>query len=583
MQILRGLAASVGIAIGPALLYAPDNSRLSTASSSVGERSAASPDAAAEFQRVERALEQAAEQLKSVYEKSLAEVGEETAAIFLAHQEFLSDPALLAEVKRQIEAQRLVAESAVEAAFEGYARQLEALGDEYYRERALDLRDVSRRVLRILAGAEEQATLSELSSPVVIVARDLTPSDTAQMNKAMVLGFCTATGGLTSHTAIIARILGIPAVVGIGDDLLHIQPKTTLIVNGQEGCVLVEPDAVVLEQQARLRDELVEKQTKSKEAAHKPAATSDGHRVEVVANIADASSANVALGFGAEGVGLYRTEYLFLNRQSVPSEDEQYRDYRAVADVLGSRPLIIRTLDIGGDKQLPYLHVPQEMNPFLGWRAIRLCLDSPHIFEPQLRAILRAAVDRNVRIMFPMIATLEEVRQARQVLERVRQQLASEGVPFRPDVEVGIMVEIPSAAVMADLIAPEVDFFSIGTNDLIQYTLACDRINDKVAYLYDPLHPAVLRLIQGVITAAHGAGRRVGMCGEMAGDCEAIPLLLGMGLDEFSMNAAGIPQAKALIGSLSMAQAKAICSNAMARRTADEVREYLRSLGLARR
>ena len=583
MKTLRGLAASAGIAIGPALVYAPDEVGAQPSSQAVAEGPPGGPaarDAAAELTRMERALNVAEAQLKGVYEKSLAEVGEETAAIFLAHQEFLSDPALVAEMKRQIEAQHLGAEAAVEVAFEGYAKQLEALDDAYYRERALDLRDVSRRVSRILTGAQDQETLSNLSSPVVLVARDLTPSDTAQMNKAMVLGFCTATGGLTSHTAIIARILGIPAVVGIGDDLLQIQPGTALIVNGQEGRVLTDPDAAMLQDYARQRDLLVEKQTKDKQAAHKPASTSDGHRVEVVANIADATSAQVALGFGAEGVGLFRTEYLFLNRQSMPSEEEQYRDYRAVADVLGDYPLIIRTLDIGGDKQLPYLKMAQEMNPFLGWRAIRLCLDSPHIFEPQLRAILRAALDRNVQIMFPMIATLEEVRRARQVLERVEQQLAAEGVPFNTRVQIGIMVEIPSAAVMADLIAPEVDFFSVGTNDLIQYTLACDRVNEKVAYLYDPLHPAVLRLIQGVIAAAHGAGRWVGMCGEMAGDCEAIPLLLGMGLDEFSMNAARIPAAKALIGSLSMAQAREIASNALMRRTAEEVREYLRSLGL---
>ncbi len=581
MKTLRGLAASAGIAIGPALLYVPDDGGASPPSGASAEHQGLSQDATVEFARVERALTEAEVQLKSIYEKSLAEVGREAAAIFLAHQEFLSDPALLAEVKRQIEVQHNTAEAAVVLAFEGYAKQLEALEDDYYRERALDLRDVSRRLRRILTGAQDQATLNTLDSPVVIVARDLTPSDTAQMNKAMVLGFCTATGGLTSHTAIIARILGIPAVVGIGEDVLQIQAGTALIVNGQQGRVIIDPDAGVLQDYACQRSALVERQVRDKEAAHKPAATSDGHRVEVVANIADATSAQMALDFGAEGVGLFRTEYLFLNRQSVPSEQDQYRDYRAVADVLGDHPLIIRTLDIGGDKQLPYLHMPQEMNPFLGWRAIRLCLDSPHIFEPQLRAILRAAVDRNVLIMFPMIATLDEVRHARQVLARVEQQLATEGLPFNDHVQIGIMVEIPSAAVMADLIAPEVDFFSIGTNDLIQYTLACDRVNEKVAYLYDPLHPAVLRLIQGVISAAHAAGRWVGMCGEMAGDLEAIPLLLGMGLDEFSMNAPCIPAAKVLIGSLSMAQAREITSNALLQRTAEEVREYLRSLGLA--
>jgi phosphotransferase system enzyme I (PtsI) len=416
----------------------------------------------------------------------------------------------------------------------------------------------------------------------IIVARELTPSDTAQMDKRMVLGFCTASGGPTSHTAIIARILGIPAVVGMGQELLETQPGDFLLVDGDGGHAWVDPDEATLKQYTAQRDRWVARQVQEKQAAHRPAVSSDGHRVQIVANIADATSAQVALEFGAEGVGLFRTEYLFLNRQSVPSEEEQYRDYRAVADVLGDHPLIIRTLDIGGDKQLPYLQIAQEMNPFLGWRAIRLCLDRPDIFDPQLRAILRAAVDRNVQIMFPMVATLEEVQRARQALQRVGQELEREGVPYNPHTEIGIMVEIPSAALMADVLAEQVDFFSIGTNDLIQYTLACDRVNEKVAYLYDPLHPAVLRLIQGVIEAAHRAGKWVGMCGEMAGDLEAIPLLLGMGLDEFSMNAPAIPAAKDLIATLNLSQAQEIAHNALSKGTANAVREYLRGLGLAR-
>ena len=573
MKTLRGLAASAGIAIGPAFVYAPVE-----APSAPSYRAT---DSAQELSRVQQALREAEDQLKRVYEKSLLEVGEETAAIFLAHQEFLSDPALVEELTRCIRDSGLSAEASVEAAFEGYAQKLEALEDEYYRERALDLRDVSRRVRRILASVQDQATLTNLASPAIIVARDLTPSDTAQMNKAMVVGFCTATGGLTSHTAIIARILGIPAVVGIGDEVLAIESGSTMIVNGQQGRVLTDPDDATLREYALRRDVEAVQQSRQKLEAQKPAATSDGHRAEVVANIADAGSAQVALGFGAEGVGLFRTEYLFLNRQSIPSEDEQYRDYRAVADVLGDRPLVIRTLDIGGDKQLPYLGIGQEMNPFLGWRAIRLCLDSPQIFEPQLRAILRAALDRNVLIMFPMIATVEEVHRAREVVQRVQEQLTKQGVPFNRDTKIGIMVEIPAAALMADALAREVDFFSIGTNDLIQYTLACDRVNEKVAYLYDPLHPAVLRLIRNVIDAAHREGKWVGMCGEMAGDSEAIPLLLGMGLDEFSMNAPAIPAAKTLIGSLALPQAQEIARNALICLTAGEVRAYLRSLGLA--
>jgi phosphotransferase system enzyme I (PtsI) len=575
MKEYRGLAASAGIAIGPALLYLPDETM-----DLRPEPPSGPVDAGEETARLGEAIKEAERQLTNIYESSLADVGEETAAIFLAHKEFLDDPVLLEEVNRQIEEEHVVAEMAVEAAFEGYAQQLEMLEDDYYRERALDLRDVSRRVRRILAGVQDQQMLSDLTSPVVIVARDLTPSDTAQMNKKMVLGFCTATGGLTSHTAIIARILGIPAVVGIGEDVLEVTAGEPLIVDGRTGVVLAGADEETTGAYVRQRDAQIEEQEQGKAAAQKPAETTDGKRVEIVANIADAQSAELALGFGAEGVGLFRTEYLFLNRQSIPTEEEQYEDYRAVADVLGDRPLIIRTLDIGGDKQLPYLDFGQEMNPFLGWRAIRMCLDKPEIFEPQLRALLRASVDRNVQIMFPMVATLEEVQRARQAMEKVKAELEQEGVPFDGETEVGIMIEIPSAALMADVLATAVDFFSIGTNDLIQYTMACDRVNEKVAYLYDPLHPAVLRLIKGVIDAAHGEGKWVGMCGEMAGDLEAIPFLLGLGLDEFSMNAPSIPAAKRLIRSLSMPQAKMIAERALAMRTAEEVREYLRSLDL---
>jgi phosphotransferase system enzyme I (PtsI) len=576
MKEYHGLAASAGIAIAPALLYLPEETE-----SISSEPASREVDAGHEALRLQEAIAEAEKQLDNIYEGAVAEVGEEAAAIFLAHREFLSDPVLLDEVNRQIEAEHVPADVAVDTAFEQYAEQLEMLEDDYYRERALDLRDVSRRVRRILAGVQDQQMLTDLTSPVIVVARDLTPSDTAQMNKQMVVGFCTATGGLTSHTAIIARILGIPAVVGIGESVLEVPSGEALIVDGRTGVVFASADEETTQAYIRQRDAQIKEQEAEKAAARQPASTADGKTVEVVANIADAQSAELALGFGAEGVGLFRTEYLFLNRQSIPSEEEQYQEYRAVADVMGDRPLIIRTLDIGGDKQLPYLEIGQEMNPFLGWRAIRLCLDSRELFEPQLRALLRASADRNVQIMFPMVATVEEVRRARQALDQVKAQLAQEGVPFDAETEVGIMIEVPSAAVMADVLAREVDFFSIGTNDLIQYTMACDRVNEKVAYLYDPLHPAVLRLIKGVIDAAHREHKWVGMCGEMAGNLEAIPLLLGLGLDEFSMNAPSIPAAKRLIRSLSVPEAQQVAEMALAMGTAQEVRTYLGSLGLA--
>jgi phosphotransferase system enzyme I (PtsI) len=574
MREFRGIAASDGIALGPAFVYSFQEKQQY-------RRVCAAEETANELARMERALSVAHEQLQRIYEKASAEAGEGTAAIFLAHQEFLEDPSLLEEAQKLIRETCATAEAAVTEGFEYYAGQLEAMEDDYLRERAGDLRDVSRRVLQILTGTQDVDSLANLTQPVIVVARDLTPSDTAQMDKKMVRGFCTAAGGFTSHTAIIARILGIPAVVGAGESLLEITAGTQLIVDGRGGQVIAAPDETTAERFASLRRSHDEEQNRLKALATRPGQTRDGRRVQVVANIADASSAEAALDLGAEGVGLYRTEYLYLNRQSVPTEAEQYRDYNAVTNVLGDRPLLIRTLDIGGDKQLPYVDFGHELNPFLGWRAIRLCLDSPQLFEPQLRAILRASAERNVQIMFPMIATLAEVRRAKEVLKKVQRQLADEHVAFDAGTPIGIMVEIPSAALAADLIAPEVDFFSIGTNDLIQYTLACDRGNEKVAHLYDPLHPAILRLIKGVIDAAHRAGKWVGMCGEMAGDPEAIPLLLGLGLDEFSMNAPAIPAAKELIRSLTFEQAQQISIEALAKPSAEEIRGYLRSLGLA--
>jgi len=571
MNHYHGLAASPGIAIGPAYLYVPQ---------AIPDEPGESLGAAREQERLNEAVEEARSQLASIYTKAVAEVGEETASVFNAHREFLDDPELLGMAKEHINNGGLSAGAAVEDAFETYAKMLDEMEEQYYRDRAADLRDVSGRVRRILSGVQDQEALTNLATPVIVVARDLTPSDTAQMNKAMVLGFCTVKGGPTSHTAIISRILGIPAVVGIGEQIMDVQPGASLIIDGGEGLVLADFDDATAAEYTKKRDKQIREQEAAKKAAQATASTRDGHHVETVANIADATSAKEALDFGAEGVGLFRTEYLFLNRHRMPSEEEQYQDYRAVANVLEKRPLIIRTLDIGGDKQLPYLDMGEEMNPFLGWRAIRLCLDSPELFVTQLRAILRASVDRNVQIMFPMIATLGELRRARGVLEQVRQQLTQDGIPFDRGIQVGIMVEVPSAAVMADVFAPEVDFFSIGTNDLIQYTMACDRGNEKVAYLYDPLHPPVLRLIKGVIEAAHAHKKWVGMCGEMAGDLEAIPLLLGLGLDEFSMNAPAIPAAKELLGTLALQEARGIAEKALTMSTAEEVREYLQSLGL---
>ncbi len=568
MRTLKGIAASAGITVGKAYIYRPAELTV--------ERQRVE-DTEAELARLQRALDESKEQLSEIYAKAEAEVGEETARIFEAHLLILDDPALLEEVRGKIEGEHLNAEAALADAIEGYAAIFDAMEDEYMRARAADVRDVGQRVLRNLLGSEGES-LAGLSSPVIVVAQDLTPSDTAQMNKEMVLGFCTAMGGTTSHTAIMARILGIPAVVGLGDAALSIRSGDTLIIDGGEGIVRVNPDEETIERYTRLEREFKVRRDEAKVAAQLPARTRDGHRVEVVANIGDVDSARIALEYGAEGVGLLRTEFLYLDRTTMPSDEEQYEAYHAIAELMGQRPLIIRTLDIGGDKQLPYLDIGEELNPFLGWRAIRLCLEQTDLFKAQLRAILRAGHGHNVKVMFPMIADVEEVRQAKSILAEARAELEASGIPFASDVEVGIMVEIPAAAMAADILAREVDFFSIGTNDLIQYTMACDRTNERVSYLYEPLHPAILRLVKRVIDAAHKEGKWVGMCGEMAGEPLAIPILLGLGLDEFSMNASAIPEAKAIIRSLSLAEAEEIAAKALKLPSAEEIRAYVKRM-----
>jgi phosphotransferase system enzyme I (PtsI) len=381
---------------------------------------------------------------------------------------------------------------------------------------------------------------------------------------------------MTSHTTILARLLGIPAVVGVGTELLDLATGETVILDGGSGKLIAAPDESTLEAYRARQVEWLDARESSRAVAHLPAVTRDGHRVEVVANIGDAESAQSALEFGAEGVGLLRTEFVFLNRATMPDEEEQFRAYRAVADVMGNRPVVVRTLDIGGDKPLPYLDLGHEENPFLGWRAIRISLAKPDFFKIQLRAILRAGAGRNVKIMLPMIATKPEIQAAKQILEETRQELTQRGVEFAASCEFGIMVEIPAAAVAADLLAPEIDFFSIGTNDLTQYTLACDRGNTRVAGLYNHLHPAVLRLIRTVIEAAHPRGRWVGLCGELAGDLDAIPILIGLGLDEFSMSPGSIPAAKELIRKLDQATCRELASKALNLATPAEVRALVR-------
>ncbi len=561
---LQGIPASAGIAIGPAHLYRPQTL-------TVEQRTVEDPEG--EWERFEEAVERAKGEIAAIRSRAVTTVGAAEAEIFTAHQLFLEDPALLDQVHKRIEEEHLNAEAALAEAVRSYAELLRSMEGEIFRQRAADVEDVGQRVLRILLG-ERATPIAELAEPAVLVAYDLTPSDTAQLDKERILGFCTAIGGTTSHTAILARGLGLPAVVGLGREVLGIPEGVPLIIDGEEGVVIVDPDESTIASYRARREALASRQRALQLSAREPARTLDGHRVEVVANIGDVESARAALEYGAEGVGLLRTEFLYLERDTMPSEEEQYAAYRAIADVMGQRPLVIRTLDIGGDKRLPYLDIGEELNPFLGWRATRLCLKRPDLFKAQLRAILRAGYERNVKIMFPMIADVEEVRRAKELLAEAKAELEAQGVPFASKVEVGIMVETPAAALAADILAPEVDFFSIGTNDLIQYTMACDRTNEKVSYLYQPFHPTILRLVKGVIEAAHDAGRWVGMCGEMAGEPLAIPILLGLGLDEFSMNVAAIPRAKEVIRTLNLEEVKRIAAQALRFKTAEEVRAY---------
>jgi phosphocarrier protein FPr len=488
-------------------------------------------------------------QITNMHAAVLRRVDTNTADIFEAHLLILDDEAVCAPVRNRIFHDRQNAAAAWHATIEETAAAFRALDDEYLRARAADVEDVGRQVLRNLLGTSNEAPL--FAEPGILVAADLTPSDTAQLDALQVLGICTALGGPTSHSAILARSLGIPAITGLGGGVLSLPEGTSLVMDGGTGQLCTNPSPDVLEEYAQLAEAYRAEQAAAKAASAALAVTRDGRRVEVVANVGSVADARAAVESGAEGgVGLFRTEFLFLDRRTAPDEDEQYAAYRAVAEVLGDRSVIIRTLDAGGDKPLPYLDMGGEANPFLGWRAIRLCLAQPELFKAQLRAIVRVAAEFPTKIMFPMIATLAEWRAARTLLEEARREVIGRGLPAPDRIETGIMVEIPSAAVRAAQFATEVDFFSIGTNDLTQYTLAAERGNPRVAYLSDAFEPAVLELIRQTVQAAHAHGKWVGVCGELAGDPAAVPLLVGLGLDELSMSAPAIPRAKQIVRTL---------------------------------
>lgn len=561
----RGIGAAPGIAIGPAVVLKSPGGSVTAPS--------VPADPEQEEARLRTAVAAVRAELTALREQTERELGVDQAAIFTAHLLMLEDPALVGEVQRLIQAEGLTATAAVQRVVAELAATLAALPDEYLRERAADVRDVGGRLLAHLAGtASAELTLT---APAVVVGADLTPSQTARLPKDKLLGLVSGAGGRTSHVAILARSLGIPAVVGLGQGLAAIKAGDLLAVDGTAGVVAVNPaEPELKEWRARQAAAQVEMERLAR-LRSLPAVTLDGRRLELAANIGRPADVEGALSYGAEGVGLFRTEFLYMDRSELPSEDEQFEAYRSVVAACAPHPVIIRTLDIGGDKDLPYLGLTREENPFLGLRAIRFSLAQPDVFRTQLRAILRASAYGNVKIMFPMVATADEVCAARAHLEAVRADVVQAGVQVAERIEVGIMVEIPAAALAADLLAPLVDFFSIGSNDLIQYTLAADRHNERVAYLYEPFHPAVLRLIERTVSAAHAAGIWAGMCGELAGDPLAAPLLLGLGLDEFSMAAASLPAVKERLRALRYEEAQHLARIALTLPDAAAVRERL--------
>ena len=561
MTLLKGIAASSGIVLAKAYrLIEPD---LSFEKRKV-------EDTAKEVERFQVALSVSKDELEAIREKAKVELGEDNAAIFEAHLLVLSDPELISPIEDKIKNEQVNAEYALKETADMFITMFEQMDNDYMKERAADIRDVTKRLHAHLLGVQ-LPNPSMISEEVIIVAEDLTPSDTAQLNRQFVKGFTTDIGGRTSHSAIMARSMEIPAIVGTKTVTEDVKDGDFLIIDGLKGEVHINPtdETIASYKEEQIRYE--EKKAEWAKLVNEKTVTADGEHVELAANIGTPDDLEGVKNNGGEAVGLYRTEFLYMGRDQLPTEEEQFDAYKAVLEGMDGKPVVVRTLDIGGDKELPYLDLPKEMNPFLGFRAIRLCLEEQDIFRVQLRALLRASVFGNLKIMFPMIATLAEFREAKAILEQEKETLVAAGTPVSDEIEVGIMVEIPSTAVLADQFAKEVDFFSIGTNDLIQYTMAADRMNEQVSYLYQPYNPAILRLVKMVIDASHREGKWTGMCGEMAGDELAIPLLLGLGLDEFSMSATSILQARSQIRGLSKRDMVELTEKALEMGTAEEV------------
>lgn len=564
-HMLTGVPASPGIAIAKAFRLAPDES--------VPERKAVE-DSAAEKKRFMKAVESAKTDIDQIRQQTLERIGPQKAEIFEAHLFLLDDPDLIDAAMEQIDSEGVNAEYALHEVASGIMEALRSMDNELLRERAADVKDITGRVISKLEGREHSA-LSELSEETILVAKDLTPSDTAQLNLEFVRGFVTEIGSRTSHSAIMARSLELAAVVGTGSEASDIRTGDIVILDANEGTVIVNPSNEQLEEYKARKQAYEDYKILMRSYVDQPSVTADGASVELASNIGGIDDLEKVLSNGADAIGLFRTEFLYMGRASFPSEEEQYSVYKHVLEKMNGKRVVIRTLDIGGDKELSYLQLPKEMNPFLGLRAIRLCLDREDLFRTQLRALLRASVHGKLAIMFPMIAVLNELKEAKRILAEERTRLEQEGIAVSDQLEVGIMIEIPAAALAADILAKEVDFFSIGTNDLIQYTMAADRMNESVAYLYQPHHPSILRLVQLVIQAAERHGKWAGMCGEMAGDSAAIPLLLGLGLHEFSMSASSILPARELVSRLSKQEWSVLAEKALGMSTQQEVLDFV--------
>ncbi|EGQ4121872.1 phosphoenolpyruvate--protein phosphotransferase [Staphylococcus pseudintermedius] len=566
-NIIKGIAASDGVAIAKAyLLVEPD---LSFSNEKTDQ-----PEA--EVQKFNEALNNSKIELTKIRNHAEEQLGADKAAIFDAHLLVLDDPELIQPIEEKIKNESASAPQALTEVTQNFITIFESMDNEYMKERAADIRDVAKRVLAHILGVE-LPNPSIIDESVIIVAHDLTPSDTAQLNKQYVQGFVTNIGGRTSHSAIMSRSLEIPAVVGTKSISESVQQGDMVIVDGLTGDVIVNPSDDEIKAYQHKRESFFADREALKQLRDEPSKTLDGHEVELAANIGTPNDLEGVHNNGAEGIGLYRTEFLYMGRDNMPTEDEQFEAYKKVLESMEGKRVVVRTLDIGGDKELPYLNLPEEMNPFLGYRAIRLCLDQPEIFRPQLRALLRASAYGKLNIMFPMVATIQEFRDAKALLLEEKENLKQEGVEVSDDIELGIMVEIPATAALADVFAKEVDFFSIGTNDLIQYTMAADRMSERVSYLYQPYNPSILRLIKQVIDASHQEGKWTGMCGEMAGDETAIPLLIGLGLDEFSMSATSILKARRQIKDLSRTEMVQLADRALKCATVDEVVDLVKA------